>query len=138
MSISLSLGAVVLALPDDLVWTDEFLWSSVSQSTERSVTGALLVDAMQRNGGRPITLEGGGDRAWISRADLRVLSGWAGLAGQVFTLSLRGESFDVIFDHGTDETTRAFAMSAVMDWSDMADGDYYCSLVLRFITTNTP
>jgi len=25
-------------------------------------------------------------------------------------------------------------MSAVMDWSDMADGDYYCSLALRFIT----
>lgn len=134
MSINLSLGSAVLVLPDDLVWPDEFLWSTVSQSVERSITGALLIDAMARNAGRPITLEGRGDRAWISRGDLRVLRGWADLVGQEFVLSIRGETFNVIFDHGTDETTRALAMSAVMDWSDMVDGDYYCSVTLRFLT----
>ena len=134
MSTNLSLGAAVLVLPDDLVWPDEFLWSTVSQSVERSITGALLIDAMARSDGRPITLEGRGDRAWISRGDLRALRSWADLVGQEFVLSIHGETFNVIFDHGTDETTRALAMSAVMDWSDMVDGDYYCSVTLRFLT----
>ena len=39
----------------------------------------------------------------------------------------------VVFDHGAEEETRAIAMSAVIDYSDKQDGDYYCSLVLRFI-----
>ena len=68
MTITIAKDGVVLALPPDLVWADELTWSAVSQSTERSITGALLVDAMARSGGRPITLAGDGNSAWIVRS----------------------------------------------------------------------
>ncbi len=133
MTITLTKDGATLPLPDDLIWTDELTWSAVAQSTERSITGALLVDAMARNGGRPITLAGEGNSAWILRSDLLTLKSWAALPGQQFTLTVRGEVFTVLFDHGTDEETRALAMSAVVDYSDPEATDYYCSLTLRFI-----
>lgn len=133
MTITLEKDGAVLALPPDLVWTDELTWSAVAQSTERSITGALLVDAMARNGGRPITLAGDVTSAWITRGDLLTLKTWAAIPGQRFTLTVRGAVFTVLFDHGTDEETRALAMSAVVEYSDPEATDYYCSLTLRFI-----
>lgn len=133
MTINLTNGGTTLSLPPDLIWADELTWSAVAQSTERGIFGTLIIDAMARNGGRPITLQGGGDSAWIDRGTLRTLGAWAQTPGLRMALDVRGEIFTVVFDHGPEEETRAIAMSAVIDYSDKQDGDYYCSLVLRFI-----
>lgn len=133
MTITLTNGGTILSLPPDLIWADELTWSAVAQSTERGIFGTLIVDAMARNGGRPITLQGDGDSAWIDRGTLRTLGAWAQTPGLRMALDVRGEIFTVVFDHGPEEETRAIAMSAVIDYSDKQDGDYYCSLVLRFI-----
>lgn len=133
MSITLTNGGTTLSLPPDLIWADELTWSAVAQSTERGIFGTLIIDAMARNGGRPITLQGDGDSAWIDRGTLRTLGAWAQTPGLRMALDVRGEIFTVVFDHGPEEETRAIAMSAVIDYSDKQDGDYYCSLVLRFI-----
>ena len=133
MTITLTNGGTTLSLPPDLIWADELTWSAVAQSTERGIFGTLIIDAMARNGGRPITLQGDGDSAWIDRGTLRTLGAWAQTPGLRMALDARGEIFSVIFDHGPEEETRAIAMSAVIDYSDKQDGDYYCSLVLRFI-----
>ena len=133
MSITLTNGGTTLSLPPDLIWADELTWSAVAQSTERGIFGTLIIDAMARNGGRPITLQGDGDSAWIDRRTLRTLGAWAQTPGLRMALDVRGEIFTVVFDHGPEEETRAIAMSAVIDYSDKQDGDYYCSLVLRFI-----
>jgi len=133
MTITLTNGGTTLSLPPDLIWADELTWSAVAQSTERGIFGTLIVDAMARNGGRPITLQGDGDSAWIDRGTLRTLGAWARTPGLRMALDVRGEAFSVVFDHGAEEETRAIAMSAVIDYSDKQDGDYYCSLVLRFI-----
>lgn len=133
MTITLTNAGTTLVLPEDLIWTDELTWSAVAQAKERGIFGTLIVDAMARNGGRPITLTGDGDSAWILRSTLRTLNAWAAVAGQRFTLDLRGDTFVVIFDHGGEEETRAMAMSSVVDYSDKQDGDYYCSLTLRFL-----
>jgi hypothetical protein len=133
MTITLTNGGTTLSLPPDLIWADELTWSAVAQSTERGIFGTLIIDAMARNGGRPITLQGDGDSAWIDRGTLRTLGAWAQTPGLRMALDVRGEIFSVIFDHGPEEETRAIAMSAVIDYSDKQDGDYYCSLVLRFI-----
>lgn len=133
MTITLTNGGTTLSLPPDLIWADELTWSAVAQSTERGIFGTLIVDAMARNGGRPITLQGDGDSAWIDRGTLRTLGAWAQTPGLRMALDVRGEIFSVVFDHGPEEETRAIAMSAVIDYSDKQDGDYYCSLVLRFI-----
>lgn len=133
MTITLTKDGTSLELPEDLLWTDEFSWSAVAQSTQRGIDGHLIVDAMERMGGRPITLMGDGDSAWITRADLLTLKAWAAIAGQEFDLDVRGQAWTVIFDHGDAEEARAMGMSPVVDYSDMEDGDFYCSLVLRFI-----
>lgn len=133
MTITLTNGGTTLSLPPDLIWADELTWSAVAQSTERGILGTLIIDAMARNGGRPITLQGDGDSAWIDRGTLRTLGAWAQTPGLRMALDVRGEVFTVVFDHGPEEETRAIAMSAVIDYSDKQDGDYYCSLVLRFI-----
>jgi hypothetical protein len=133
MSITLTRDAELLDLPEDLVWVDELTWSAVSQSKERGIFGTLVVDAMARDGGRPITLQGEGNSAWIKRGVLKKLKSWADLPGQRFTLNVRSEIFTVIFDHGEEEQTHALAMQSVIEYSDKEDDDYYCSLVLRFI-----
>lgn len=133
MSITLTYGLDVIELPKDLIWVDELTWSAVAQKSERGIFGTLIIDAMARNGGRPITLQGDGNSAWISRATLRSLRAWAAAPGRRMTLRLLGEEYTVVFDHGDAETTRALAMQSVIEYSDPEDGDFSCSLVLRFI-----
>lgn len=133
MTINLIKDGSALSLPQDLIWSDELTWSAVAQAKERGIWGTLIVDAMARNGGHPITLTGEGNSAWIERSTLLTLKAWSLIPGQRFTLELRGQTFTVIFDHGTEEETRAMAMSAVVDYSDPEATDYYCSLTLRFI-----
>ena len=134
MAITLANGADILDLPPDLLWADEFRWSPVAQGTERSITGALLLDLNPRTGGRTITLQGKEDSAWILRSGLTTLLAWAALPGQQFTLTHNGVSRTVIFDHGTEEESRAIAqVEPVVDFSDPEPSDYYCSLTLRFL-----
>lgn len=134
MAITLQKGADTIVLPPDLLWSDEFAWSLVSQGTERSVTGALLVDVSTRQGGMPITLTGTERHAWLLRPEVQALRTWLALPEQVFTLTINGQSFTVLFDHGTDEVSRAFVVAQLVDYSDPAPQDYYCSVTLRFIT----
>lgn len=133
MSITLTKGTSALTLPPDLIWSDELNWSCVAQATERGIWGTLIVDAMARSGGRPITLTGEAGSAWMARSTLRTLVQWAQLVGQRFTLDLRGQVFSVIFDHGSAEESRALVATAVAGYSDPEDGDPYCSLTLRFL-----
>ncbi|MFD2754293.1 hypothetical protein [Comamonas terrae] len=133
MRIILTSGGTAIDLPPDLVWADELGWSAVAQSTKRSAFQTLIVSAMARQGGRPITLQGEGNSAWIDRATLKTIKSWSEVPGLRMQLDIRGEIFTVIFDHGDAEEMRALAMQSVIDYADKQDGDYYCSLVLRFL-----
>lgn len=73
MAITLSTTGAPLVLPQGLRWTDEYAWSAVAQSTEYGLTGALLIQEGTRTAGRPLTLVGGANWAWITRADLDTL-----------------------------------------------------------------
>lgn len=129
MSITLthpSLGAVTL--PPDLLWTDEYTWKQVEQSTEYTTTGALVVDAWARQAGRPITLEGAEDRAWCERGPLNTLRTWASQAGQTLTLSLYGVDHPVVFNH----ESGALDASPIVDYNAPTDTDYY-AITLRFL-----
>lgn len=132
MAITLAKGAEQLTLPPDLIWEDELRWSPVAQSKERSITGAWLVDVQARDGGRPITLVGRERAGWLLRSGGLVLRAWQALPDQVFTLTWNGTAFAVMFDHGEGETSNAFEMTPVLEYSDPEDGDYLCNVVLRF------
>lgn len=89
-----------IALPSDLLWADEFDWSPVESSQEYAVDGALVVDTAVRQAGRPITLQGATDRAWIDRATLQSVYALLQPADRVMTLALNGTDYDVIWRPG--------------------------------------
>ena len=97
LEITLSDGTETLDLPPDLEWRDEFAWTPVEHSTEYSLVGNLVVHEGSRQDGRPITLFGGKEASWISRADLEQLYAMASVPEKEFTLVLWGRSFNVMF-----------------------------------------
>ena len=126
---TLSDGTSTLALPDDLLWTDEFDWAPVANATARSVTGRLLVEAAGLTGGRPITLTGGDDYGWIDRSTLEALHAWAGRPAVAFTLTLRGVQRSVIFATAPQGAIEA---KPVVDYALPEPADDYV-VTLKFI-----
>ena len=133
MAKSLAVGATVVALPEDLLWSDEHDWSAVDQVSERSITGALVVNAGLKVGGRPITLQSPDEgSAWITGAALAQLKAWAQLPLQNMTLVLGATTRTVMYRH-EDGALQAFP---VVDYSDIGPDDYY-TITLR-LTDVTP
>ncbi len=98
MPITLSDGTNTVTLRDDTEWTDEFGWQPLVQTAQYSLTGALVVEEAPMLAGRPITLAGADDRAWVAYADLQQLQTWALTPGLELTLTLRGSARQVRFD----------------------------------------
>ncbi len=88
-----------ITLPDDLLWINEFEWNPVEQTTERSLTGALLVQEGQLLHGRPIILSGNGEAGWVSRLTVKNLFALTKAANKAMSLTLPdNRQFSVIFD----------------------------------------
>ena len=88
----------IITLPDDLLWINEFEWNPVEQTTERSLTGALLIQEGQFNYGRPIVLSGNGEAGWVSRLTVKNLFALSKAANKIMTLTLPdSRQFSVIF-----------------------------------------
>lgn len=119
---------LALDLPSDLIWTDEFAWKQVEQTTEYTSTGALHIEAWAKQAGRPLTLEGGVDYAWCLRGTLATLNAWAAAPGLVLTLTRNAEPHTVVFD----QAAGAIDAKPVVPYSDPLPTDVY-SLVLKFI-----
>ncbi|CAG2126919.1 hypothetical protein LMG31506_00238 [Cupriavidus yeoncheonensis] len=127
MSITLAVGTTVVALSPDLYWSDENNWAPVEQTAQRTITGALIVSAATRQGGRPITLEPSDDESgWMTRAVIDQLRNWAAVAGQQMVLTLRGQDRTVIFRHHDGAGIEAHP---VVHYSDVVDGDFYLATV---------
>lgn len=95
--ITLNYNGTDLALPDHLLWTDEYSWSPVVSKTVYTTNGSLVVHVGKRQAGRPITLDGR-DTAWIDRDVCDQLRDWAALPGATFQLVVRGVVRTVRFD----------------------------------------
>ncbi|APC67948.1 hypothetical protein ACQCP0_05815 [Ralstonia pseudosolanacearum] len=92
--------SAVLALPDDLLWTDEHAWTPAVAAVSYLLTGALLVESAARQKGRPITLVGAADMAWVTRATVNTLYAWAAAPSRQFELThTDGRVFTVAFRH---------------------------------------
>lgn len=87
----ITLGAITL--PDHLMWLDEFDWLPIAHSSERSLTGKMLVEEAPLVKGRPITLSSD----WATRDIVEQLYALAGQPGQSHTLDLHGRTFTVMF-----------------------------------------
>ncbi len=122
-----------LLLPDDLLWSDEHAWTPAVSSVSYLITGALLVQSATRQAGRPITLVGPADMAWVTRATLETLRSWAAVAlsdttGR-FSLTLTdGRAFTVAFRH----QDTAIEAEPVLGIPARSDADFY-RLTLRLM-----
>jgi len=122
MANTLTVGSTVLTLPDDLLWTDEFTWSAVEQSVERSLTGALIVNAGVRTGGQPLTLKSPDDQSgWFRGVQIAQLQAWAAAPLQEMTLLFRGVSRPVMFRH----QDTALEVAPVVFYTDPIPDDFY-------------
>lgn len=129
MSITLTYSGTTVTLDPDLYWDDEASWHPVEQSTQRTVTGSLIISNASLLGGRPITLRPIDDEsAWMPRAPVDILRGWAAVAGRQMTLTLRGQSRTVVFRH----SDGAIEATPLLHFNDANDADWY-RVVLRFL-----
>ena len=120
---------MALALPDALIWSDEFAWQQVEQSGQYTTTGALILDVWPaKQAGRPMTLAGDVTYGWILRGTLNTLNNWAAQPGLQMQLTRMGETHHLVWDHDSG----AIEATPVIPYSDPIDSDYY-SLTLRFL-----
>lgn len=126
MSITLTDGTGTVELSNDLFWSDEHNWQPVEQTTQRTLTGALIVSAATRVAGRPITLEPENDQsAWMTRATVADLRNWAAVPGKVLTLTLHGVTHSVMFRH----QDGGLDARPVVHYNDASNADYYLCVV---------
>lgn len=122
MANTLTNGATVLTLPDDMLWPDEFAWREVEQKQSYTIAGALIVEAARKLAGREITLAGGDDYGFMRRADLLTLQTWSKTPGLQMALAYRGGApINVVFDHARG----AIDARPIFDYSDPDPLDWY-------------
>lgn len=127
MAITLTYGTATLQLPPDLFWADRHQWQAVEQTVTRTITGALIVEAAARSGGRPITLQPeDGTSAWITLADLEALLAWAQVPGREMQLNILGETYDVVFRHHDNGGVNA---TPLVHYRDPDSTDYYLATI---------
>lgn len=124
---------VALPLPDDLLWSDEHAWSPAVANTSYLITGALLIQSANRQAGRPITLLGAPDMAWVTRAAVEQLREWAAIAvggstGRFELAFADGRFFTVVFRH----QEVAIEAEPVLGIPARSSNDFY-RLTLRFL-----
>ncbi|MDX4956228.1 hypothetical protein [Delftia acidovorans] len=124
--ITLSDGINTLNLNPDLRWSDEDNWHPVQQSVQRTITGALDIQAAAMDKGRPITLEPEDDSsAWMSSDIVVQLRNWAAVPGQQLILTLRNETRNVIFRH----QDGGLEARPVVHYRDRTPTDWYLCVV---------
>lgn len=125
MATTLTYGATTITLHDDMLWTDEFVWRAAAQRTSRTIAGSLVVESALKTKGRPITLVGSSEYGWVPRSTVVALAAAADTPGQKFTLSLRGSSYTVAFNH----ESAPLEATPVLDYNSYDGTDYYAATV---------
>ena len=105
---------LALELPATLLWTDEHAWQAVLMTTEYSTTGALHIDEWVKQAGRPMTLQGAQDRAWLDRGGLETLRAWSNQAGIVLSANHRGTVYATKLDNTAGPAVTAEPLSELL------------------------
>ncbi len=126
---TLSDGTTTITLPSGLKWSDES-WSPVVQTSDYTLTGAIIVQLGTAQAGRPITLEPADDSsAWATHSICDQILAWRNVAGKQLTLVYQGNTYTVIFRH---QDGPAVVVEPVVFYDDPEAGDFY-RLTLKFM-----
>lgn len=124
--ITLADDTTTVTLHPDLFWSDELNWQPVEQTTQRTITGALIVSVAERVAGRPITLEPQDDSsAWMTRQVVQALRNWAADPGKELVLTLHGATYQVMFRH----QDGGLEARPVVQYNQPANEDFYLCTV---------
>ena len=115
-----------ISLPTDLIWADEYAYTPVKQTINTAVNGALVIEAAAALAGRPITLQGGSDYAWCSKATLELLRAKQAQHGLIMTLTHLSVGHSVLF------VQPGIEAKPIQDFSNPESTDFY-SVTLKFI-----
>lgn len=116
-----------IALPEDLIWVDQYAWSPVKQSVSVAVDGSLIIESAAQLAGRPMTLAGGQDSAWITKAALDVLQAKLYQPALEMALDWHGDTYTVVFVQPDGIAAQPIVGYAVPD-----DDDFYV-VTLKFL-----
>lgn len=115
-----------ISLPKDLLWTDEWGASKVVQTVRRTLDGGLVVFYGERRAGLPITLQSQPDAGWLTRAQVEAIALRAESPGGIYSLTLRGETRQVMFRH---QDEPAFDAEPLIPLADPQPGDFYIATI---------
>lgn len=90
-----------VVLPKDLEWEDEFTWNPVSHEIKNTLTGAVVINEYKATVGRPITLTGQDDMAWVQRSIINELMIMRNITGFKMKLDFVSASHDSAIDTWT-------------------------------------
>lgn len=113
-------------LNPNMVWTDRDSWSSVIQSTKRTLGGKVVVTSSQAVGGRPITLSTLPDQGWLTKAQRDNLVQMSTIAGAIFTLVIDSDTFTVMFRH---EDAPAVSLNPIIARTNLDTTDYFLGTI---------
>lgn len=119
-----------IQLPPGLLWSDEFAAQPVAQTVRRTLDGSVVVFYGQLQAGLPITLESESDAGWLTRAQVEAIALRAASPGGVYSLTLRGQTFQVMFRH---HEPPAFEARPLINRADPQPGDFYLA-TLKLMT----
>jgi len=122
----IQLDSVILP---DVLWPDRYQFTGVDSRMEKTLTGRPIVWE-QSTQGRPITLAGGADFAWIEKSDLVDLLALAFVPNATYELSYEGELHTVRFRH---EDSPCIEATPVLGRPNEASTDYYCNLTIKLM-----
>lgn len=115
-----------IQLPDGLVWQDEFAAPPVAQNVRRTLDGGLVVFYGELRAGLPITLASEPDAGWLTRAQVEALALLAASPGGIYTLTLRGQTFQVMFRH---HEPPAFEARPLVSLANPQPGDFHLATI---------
>ena len=117
-----------IALPNGLIWDDEFKWTQTNEAREYGCDGALMIHASTKQAGRPITLAGADDAGWVDRATLLALYALTAAAENDMTLVWHERTFTVRWDFEAEPITAKMVMR-----EGIPDAETLYSITLRLI-----
>ncbi len=119
-----------ISLPVDLLWSDEWAASTVAQTVRRTLDGGLVVFYGELRAGLPITLESQPDAGWLTRTQVEAIALRAASPGGLYTLNLRGQTWQVMFRH---HDAPAFEAKPLVPVTNPQAGDFYLA-TLKLMT----
>jgi len=119
-----------LTLPSGLSWADEYNAQSVAQTVRRTLDGGQVITYAGLQAGRHITLTSGEDFGWVRKSVVDALATKAASPGAIYSLSIRGQTYPVLFLHHEPPALDATPLWPV---ANPQSDDYY-RITLKLIT----